>query len=386
MCKREENIMKQNTVTGINYQSDTLTNAHGVPINSRNPHIDVIKGIGMILIFISHMVGLQDLVGYGFIAYIITTAVPLFFFINGYLSTPKKISFFRYLWKRVLGLWLPYTIFFILSFLWTQTIYAQAMEMPMFGFEFDWGELVRAYLLAGEYLYECPVVPSPLWFIHALFLTSILFFFIRKIKYKSVLGAVALALAVASFPIQNLVNDSAVSSIWFLSLWPVALCFMTLGYLMRRIAMDIEAKDAETGYIVPDKPPVLNSFLSLIALLIGFKLMQMGRGDMWAITSFYYYVGSLISIGGIYLFARETVNRVLDFVGRNSLLYLGIHPWILQMPFIFEMPQMLEDRAFDGIVIAIIYFIVSFLITSVMVFIAAFIRDWVKDIIKKQQK
>ncbi len=375
--------MKQKTITEINYESDTLTNSHGVPINSRNPHVDVLKGIGMILIFISHMVGLQEMVGYGFLAYIITTAVPLFFFINGYLFTPKSIKFPRYLVKRITGLWLPYTIFFVLSFLWTQTIYAYYMKMPLFGFTFDWGELVRAYLLAGKYLYDCPVVPSPLWFIHALFFASLLFYPITKIKSKGVLTAVAIALAVCSIPIQNVLSQTAVSSVWFLSLWPVALFFMTMGFLMRRIASDIDKMEGVSNQ-KPNKPPLLNSFLSLIALVIGFRLMQMGRGDMWDITSFYYFIGPLVSIGGIYLFARETVNRVFDFVGRNSLLFLGIHPWILQMPFIIDLPKLLEDRAYDGIVITIIYFIIAFLITSLIVFCVAFIRDRVWGIFKKK--
>lgn len=337
-----------------------------LPVSSRDPHIDVLKGIGMICVILTHM-GIMDYLGYSFIQYLLVFSLPMFFFISGYLfstSSDATMKFGPYVAKKAVALLVPYVIFFVISFVWTQTVYAAAIGAPVSGFDIDWANVAAAFFLAGEYLFDLALVPAPLWFLHALFFSSLVFFFIMKLKNNIVLLVVALALSFAALPLQSALGESP---IWLFSLLPVSLFFMICGHLFRVfISLPPEKEPGVAG----KNRAAVGGFLSMLFILAGFFCMQEGRGDMWSITSYWYFPGALASIIGFYMLSRCTDNKVLQFVGANSLLYLGLHPLILALPLFSGLPAWFAERGFDGIIPDIGYFIISFLATTVLVLVA----------------
>ncbi len=356
-----------NQLTDVAKREKTRAN---VPVKKnilgRDPHIDVLKGIGMIFVMLTHM-QVIDYLGYSLIAYLIMFALPMFFFISGYLfptSSDATMKFGPYVVKKILTLFVPYAIFFVVSFIWTQTVYAYSMGVPMFGFDVDWLNVVNAFLFAGQYLFDLALVPAPLWFLHALFFASLIFFFIMKIKNKIILLVIALALSFVTLPLQAALSESP---IWLIRLLPAALFFMICGRLFRAFVSVPQSEELGT---LGKNRGVIGGFVSLLFILAGFFCMQQGRGDIWAITSYWYFPGAIISILGFYMLSRCTNNKVLQFVGINSILYLGLHPLILKLPIFESLPTWFAEQGFDGILAYVGYFIITFLFVTGLVLIA----------------
>lgn len=329
----------------------------------RDPHLDVMRGWLMILIMITHMQVL-DLIGYSTIAYILTFALAAYFFLSGYLYNPAKNQRFGpYIAHKVQTLLLPYGIFFGLSFLWTNTVYAYFQQNPIFGYRFTWGELFSALFGAGKYLFDFPLVPAPIWFLHALFFASILFYFIMKLKKPVLLLAAALILAGITVPLRQALADNP---IWLFRLLPPALFFMLCGYLFRLLMTDALRRWLQQNIVT-------SLFVPMACLMAGLFIMQKARGDLWDITSYWFFLGALISILGCFVFAQSSDSVALRFVGENSLLYLGLHPLILMLPPIAALPAWMMARGFDGLAVFIGYFMIAFALISLLVLVARWV-------------
>ncbi len=351
----------------------------GALVRGRDPHIDIMKGVGMLLVLMYHL-QTEAYLGYSIIGFSAMFMMPLFFFVSGYLhagSSDEKLPFGRYLVKKVLTILLPYAIFFVLSFFWMETIYSYAAGGTLFGFPFSPLQLVQAFFLAGNYLYDLAVVPFPLWFLHALFIASILFFFVAKIRSHILQFVLAVALTIAAVPLQAALADSP---LWFVKLMPLALAYMLFGHLFRWL-MSIPTTETPTPE-KRDRSRLIMAFLALGCFLAGLYCMRYGGGDMWNIASYWHVPGVLVCILGVYFFSRTTTNRLLQFVGVYSILYLGPHPLIMRLPFVDGMLDWFERQGFDGVIVYAGYFVVTFLIVTVLVAIAMYIRRGVMGLVR----
>lgn len=348
---------------------------------TRDVHIDVMKGVGMLLVLVFHMQSIPYL-GYSIIGYSAMFIMPMFFFVSGYLfpfSSDAKLGFGRYALKKVLTLWVPYTIFFAVYLLWTETVYAYATGTPLFAFDFNWVQLLRAYLLAGMDLYNLAVVPFPLWFLHALFFTSLVFYFVAKIKFKSLIAVIAVLLALASLPLQTALQDSP---ILFLRLFPLALFYMLCGLLFRQFISVPTSSGAKRTFA---KNVPVGGFVSMVCILLGLYCLRLGGGEMWSIASYWHIPGALVAILGCYLFCQCTDNRILQFVGRYSLLYLALHPMVVKLPFINDLPLWFEQQGFDGVIVYTGYFIISFLLITVLVGVTALLQTAFRRLTRRKK-
>ena len=280
---------------------------------------------------------------------------------------------------------IPYLIFFIVSFLWTNTAVAYVNGVPFFSYAYSWSELFKAFVFSGESLFNNALITSPLWFFHALFLGSFIFYFLVKIKNMFVLNLLAFVLLLATLPLQAMFMKTAY---WVLGLLPCMLFFMLVGYMLKlysgRLAALLNRLEKTTGQ--RGAATLLNSFISLGLLLACFYVMRSGRGDMWAITSEWYFLGALLFSAACYFFARESQNAVLAFVGENSMLYLGVHPLVLMLPQSLGLLGYFKNIGFDGVLVYLAYFIANFLIISLVVYIIATVMRFFKFIVKSKKQ
>lgn len=344
------------------------------PEQKRNPVFDVVRGIAMLCVILIHT-GPESYLGYG-LTMLLYFAVPLYFLVSGYLLfiSASHSRFWPYMIKRIKGLLLPYLIFFIVSFIWTQTVYAASLNLPMFGFPIDWGAMLRAFLFAGQDLFGLAVVPPPLWFLHALFLSSIVFYFLAKIKKTWFTAVIAFVLLAISLPIQSL---QIASDYWIIGLLPVALFFMVCGKLLcqlNHVFIRFKAKVKQYTNI-KENVTTFSSFLGLLFLFVSLRLMQNGRGDMWRISSEWYFLAALFFCGACYLFSHETKNAVFLFTGKHSLLYLGLHSLVLGLPFVENLPQTFMNMGLDPLAAFVAYFILVFLLISLLVIVCLAIKN-----------
>ena len=127
--------------------------------------VDILRFLGMTLIYWGHL-GTSE----GVTLYIFAHHVPLFFFISGFFASlsPAEGSFFRFLWKKVRSLILPYLFFSALFY---------ALQLAVGQLRFS--QLPSALLVSAAGVRN--QVPGPLWFFTCLFIVAIVFELIKRI-------------------------------------------------------------------------------------------------------------------------------------------------------------------------------------------------------------
>lgn len=179
----------------------------------RNKQIDVLKGIGAILVVIGHIVtGNIKVVIYAF-------HMPLFFFLSGYVFSNKK-KFREYFITNVKSLLIPFFIFNIISLL--------------FNIDYIHNNSFSNILDNIFYFNSSVAWNSSLWFFVVLFFTKIIFYTLNKLcnstKKLGIFIAVLLAIGIVIIKYN----------IWLpfgLKIVPFSLTFMYIGYIAKKVEL-----------------------------------------------------------------------------------------------------------------------------------------------------
>jgi len=286
-----------------------MTTAHTAHLvapgtGARDRSVDVLKGIGIVIIVMGHMD--YSALGGGFVSYLYTFNVALFFVVAGYTWRAKPG---QPLWAGILvkfrTIYLPYVVLFAISLLYGHLVVRYVWTEYVIPFE--WGATLRALLFASDWLNTVPTFNFALWFLPIFFLSSVAFSVLQKIPNRWAWGAVVLALALVSLPFQELLPGRPIVNI---NVLPVGLVLMACGYLLKKY-LDIAS---------------VNVF-ALIALF-GFTLWAAFNhaGNISAIGSFWFYP---LALGSFVLYLRLAhglrSSTFLLFIGTNSLIMFGIH-------------------------------------------------------------
>ena len=139
-------------------------------MTKRMGHIDIARGIGILLVVLGH----SDIGYYSPFAYqvIYSFHMPLFFFLSGYFIN-TSIGFWSYTIKRFNSLLKPYlfTIFII---------YFTSVSFENMSFKIAFGRIIKSIYASGYYIDW-----APLWFLPHLFVVSLYAFFFYKLSGKT---------------------------------------------------------------------------------------------------------------------------------------------------------------------------------------------------------
>lgn len=276
----------------------------------RNEAIDVLKGIGIILVIIGHMNTSQ--IGGGIITYIYSFHMALFFWCTGYLSFNSKSNnqnFFKFFIKKFKKIIIPYILFFCISLLYGHFIVRNIFDQYVIPFNLK--DSLKALVYSSEWLNTVPTFNFALWFLPTLFITTIIFYFITKIKKPYLFALVILLLSFVTIPLQQRVFIGR--PILSLNAIPGALVFMGIGYLFRQYESKIK--------------------LSKIVLLALFCFSLWGsyayQGNIQSIGHYIYFAIAIACILVFYYISKDlSSSNILKFIGKNSLIYLGLHSLI----------------------------------------------------------
>jgi fucose 4-O-acetylase-like acetyltransferase len=283
--------------------------------------IDTAKGIGISLVVFGH-----DTLSIPLLTFIYSFHIPLFFFLSGYLfSTKKYPKFGPFLMRKVQTLVIPYFLFVLILYLYwvfvarhfgAQTENNVSLLQPL------WGALYGSNKLTDIFV--------ALWFINCLFLTSLIFYWFKRI-FKNYAIIIALILSIIGFWLSRHLSFRLP---WSLDTAMLAILFYGAGH---------EIKQAE---ILKKISQHLSKYRLIIYSLIflGFNLLLSrlnGRVDMF--TNYYgnYFLFYLAAFAGIILIVFVAMlldkNRLLEFLGQNSLYIFAFHPVALGiLKFIFS--------------------------------------------------
>lgn len=300
-------------------------------------YIDLMKGLGILLVILGHM---QQLISPRILFVIYTFHIPLFYFISGTLYQEKYNDLKRIDYTKKIGksLLYPYLTLFIANML--------------FGLLKDGMSKLPKYLLSfmySNYIFDSNYVGA-IWFLGSLFVVEILFFFIHNSKHKKKAIFIMIIIGVLTKIIVTVYGYR----------FPFWIDISIYGLLFYYIGYRIKNKKIKIQHIFIS----ILLYIGSIYLNVNFfdNLMLKGHFDLLylKIGCSILYILSAMSAIIIVLFICKKIGKCLliEEFGRNSLVMMGTHIIILQIS-----TKIIEYFKFGNIISILIIFLSTALIS-----------------------
>lgn len=269
----------------------------------RSPEVDVAKGIGIVLVVLAHCCGgtlLSNVIN--------SFHMPLFFCLSGLFLFRKNESFRDFINKKAKSLLFPCLVFGILLSTYSTTLdYVRGeSEIPL-GLRY-----VGLFINTRHNPY-----PGSLWFFLALFLVELMLYFIHKTIHSS---AFRLIVVLAISVMGCLYNQKyKVGLPWSLDIAFICILFTEFGYMCKQ-------------YGVLSHNSLVKAVLLLVIFTVTFSLNVVVLGyNVNLFSSDYgcYPLFYLTALSGTYIvYSLSCIikqNRLLQYLGQNSLLIYSLH-------------------------------------------------------------
>ena len=278
----------------------------------RSPWVDTLKGCGMVLIVVGHVWSLEDIST--FYMWLFAFHVPIFFYAAGLTLNTQSGSMWTLFQRRGPALLKPYVVFGLLGYAFYLAGFLAAQAAGLQLKQFDYG-LVRpllgiAYGSVGDGL----LVNSPIWFLPALLIASLIVFGLNRwttsvtLRYGVCLALFALGATLAEH----------IKLPWSLSSALCALVFMQLG---------VDHKNAT--HLQPWPKPSLWILLSISWLVSLWSPLNGGVGLAGPTVNNpgWFLLFAVAGIGISVALAQLIGHRlsILTWLGKNSLGLLVLH-------------------------------------------------------------
>lgn len=280
---------------------------------NREPWIDILRGIGILLVVLGHTTNLPAPAQ----AFIYSFHLPLFFFLSGYLFHSEKYkgrSHFEFALLRFRRLMVPY---FVIALICLMFVLLKDLKNNVFEFKVLL-RYVEGILYSRGSVHSMPSC-SPLWFLSCLYVIELFFFLIIKTFSKPmyiffavvVLGLVGALLSTGDLQKFFWNSDTALTGI----------VFYYCGYLVRNSG----------GIEKLLKPYYLLVFLVLNAFFVKFNPIAYVDFDGNRFGNiFMMYLGAFAGIGAAInlskIIAVANLSKLQDFLvfwGKNTLPVIG---------------------------------------------------------------
>lgn len=321
----------------------------------RIPWLDICRGIGIILVVLGHS-AIPEVLR----KYIFSFHMPLFFFISGFLFKKNtNLSIVSYVLHKVRTLLLPYFYFSIIIVICYYILNELTIKKG----------LINVLLgLGGHH-------GIALWFIISLFITEILFY----IVYNNVSNKNLTIYILVSFVVGYIMYKMQIHLPYKFEVTFTAIVFYYLGYIFRK----------------NDLLKSLNKYFYLFGLMfisILFSSLN-SRVDMnynQLGNIIYFYLSAISGILYLHIISINFItmnkyhlmaflNKILIFLGMNSLIILAIHQITPQMiSFLFQ--KQLYIKLFYSI------FLEKLLTLSAILIIIMFINKYAPFLVGKKLK
>lgn len=269
----------------------------------RSPEVDVAKGIGIVLVVLAHCCGgtLPSNVINSF-------HMPLFFCLSGLFLFRKNESFRDFINKKAKSLLFPCLVFGILLSTYSTTLdYVRGeSEIPL-GLRY-----VGLFINTRHNPY-----PGSLWFFLALFLVELMLYFIHKTIRSS---AFRLIVVLAISVMGCLYNQKyKVGLPWSLDIAFICILFTEFGYMCKQYGVLSHNSLAKAVLLLV----VFTVTFSLNVVVLGYNV-NLFSSDYGCYPLFY-----LTALSGTYIvYSLSCIikhNRLLQYLGQNSLLIYSLH-------------------------------------------------------------
>ena len=276
-------------------------------MNERLEYIDLLKGVGIILMIMGHIIFLDS-----FQMYIHMFHMQLFFFISGYLFKEKIFYVGYFFWGKVRSLLVPYFVF---------GFFHLCLKLILIFYRND------SYIQPFYQLFWCNTGEFPiagaLWFLTALFWMQIIYFFticvdMKFVRLILILGIIILGMIVSKVCRLPLGIDISM----------VCLGFMYCGELLKE------------NINIPKQ----SIFKAIVVLAVGFYLgflngnVNVREAVYGNILLFYFCAVSIcysllvLSYKLLLMFRNFWIMDIFIFIGKRSIIFLAFNQLLVWAP------------------------------------------------------
>lgn len=291
-------------------------------MNERIHWIDIVKGIGIILVVVGHTIKVPAIQ-----AWIYSFHMPLFFFLSGYLLESKTITDSRFFINKCKSLLLPFFVFRLVLFIYWY--YVECYFRPL-----DIGPIWFLIVLFFAEIITAPILCKHRKITHILiyiFICSVSFIMLNKIHYENE----------QMNWIHNWIKRIFNANIW-----------LACGFLIKKISIAIHYKNQVLLFII--------IFCSILVNAIGYQF----NGDVSLYSNkigniFLYIPIGLAGISTIFFISKYCIrrNKWIEWIGTYSIIILAIHEPIKRIilksiSFLFTDYHLLQKKCLTGIFIS----------------------------------
>lgn len=272
--------------------------------NKRNNLIDIVKGIGILLVVLGHQNTILTQEIYSF-------HMPLFFFLSG-IFHKNYSSYIEFIKRKIRTLMIPYFVFATSLFLFWFFIsrnFGESSKIEVSILENFMGIFTGAGI-EGISKNNWGVV---LWFLPCIFLVANIYYFLDKLSIKKIIGINFILIIIAYFLLRL--------NIKYLNIWHfLTALFSVPFYSIGKIMKDkiISEKDFNLGIIF------ILLFINIMVSKFNGKIdMNMNMYN----NLIMFYISAFSGILFLVFFIKKIKlkNKVIDFLGKNTLIIFAYH-------------------------------------------------------------
>ena len=302
--------------------------------------IDQLRAIGMLIVILGHVALDKNA-----IKYIYSFHMPLFFLISGLTQKPARYGSFKlFISYKIKKLLLPY---FLLNIIMIPLWFLNFKVLSHSNVSLE--KLLIGIIYSNSDKYTAP--SNATWFLTTLFLVQVLFYFCEKFSKGDIKKFALIAMIMGLVGYMESANSLNYSGIWHIQIVPTAFVFYFLGFAIIQYLPDImKVINKKRNYFI----------LLILMAAIGYyfstknKRISFSGNNLGSII--YFYISAVCtSASFILLLIKVPKIGVLTYIGKNTILYLGLHIPIIRL---FEklFPTIMSQPIYAALFAVLLFF------------------------------
>lgn len=278
-------------------------------------YLDVAKGIGLLLVIISHSCGLSP--------YLINYYIPLFFVVSGYIYKEGR-GYGENIRRKAKRLLVPYfgysAVLLVFYALMGRTM--EETKASAFGILYSRYCLYDTSKFAKN-VYLFTVANGAMWYLTAFFTASLVYHLVidRCLASKKFLAGCTCVL----IGITMVLNQLPILLPWSIDIACVSALFMIVGTLLGRC----EFFEKEWNISLVIGTAMVYIVLSTINPGINLSTREYGVHEFFSVPLFILIgiSGSMLCIWAGKLIQNNIFGKLMEYIGRNTVVLLALHLW-----------------------------------------------------------
>lgn len=290
-----------------------MENKQYVPPKVHYQYLDIARGIGILLVMISHAHGLSG--------YLINYYIPIFFIISGFTYHSGN-SYGQNIKKKAKRLLIPYFSYSVML-VFVYILMGRSMQETKFSLL---GVLYSRFCLYdmsthSSNVFLFTVANGAMWYLTAFFVTSLVFYAVADFALTNRKNIVIVLTILTVFTMT--LAELPILLPWSIDIAGVGTIFMLVGKMLAD--SNVYEKKAKAWMVLGAFG--LYMVLSYLNPGINMSVREYGIYQRWSVPIFIVIgiTGSMLCIWFAQLIQNITIGKMIGYIGENTIILLAFH-------------------------------------------------------------